>query len=123
MASLFLLMRSSICSMCMPRVMLMPNKCFGLIYRFGFRLLRGRKVCVCGDFNVVRCREERRSVSSFGGGLDCSPFNHFIEDNALFDLPLCGRNFTWYKGDGKSMSRIDRFLLSEDRCLVWPNCI
>lgn len=24
--------------------------------------LRGAKVCVCGDFNAVRCAEERRSV-------------------------------------------------------------
>lgn len=41
----------------------------------------------------------------------------------MFDLPLCGRNFTWFKGDGKSMSRIEQFLLSEDWCLVWPNCV
>jgi len=41
----------------------------------------------------------------------------------LADLPLSGRNFTWFKGDGKSMSRIDRFLLSKDWCLVWPNCV
>ena len=41
----------------------------------------------------------------------------------LADLPLSGRNFTWFKGDGKSMSRIDRFLYSEDWCLVWPNCV
>jgi hypothetical protein len=30
--------------------------------------------------------------------------------------------FTWFKGDGTSMSRIDRFLLSEDWCLNFPNC-
>ena len=41
----------------------------------------------------------------------------------MIDLPLCGRNFTWFKGDGKSISHIDRFLLSEDWCLVWPNCV
>lgn len=80
--------------------------------------LHGKKVCVCGDFNAVRCREERRSVSSSGVVLDCAPFNHFIEDNALLNLPLCGRNFTWFKGDGKLMRRIDWFLLSEDWYLV-----
>ena len=85
--------------------------------------LQGKKVCVCGDFNAVRCREERRSVTNYGGVMDCVPFNHFIDENALLDLPLCSRNFTWFKGDGKSMSRIDRFLLSEDWCLVWPNCL
>jgi hypothetical protein len=49
-------------------------------------------------------------------------FNQFIDDNGLINLPLCGRRFTWYKGDGTSMSRLDRFLLSEDWCLQWPNC-
>jgi hypothetical protein len=41
----------------------------------------------------------------------------------LVDLPLCGRMFTWYKGDGTSMSRLYRFLLSKDWCLVGPNCM
>ena len=38
------------------------------------------------------------------------------------DLPICGRLFTWYRGDGLSMSRLDRFLLSVNWCSVWPNC-
>jgi hypothetical protein len=50
-------------------------------------------------------------------------FNQFIDENGLIDLPLCGRQFTWYKGDGTSISRIDRFLLFEDWCLQWPNCL
>ncbi|GAU37762.1 hypothetical protein TSUD_102790 [Trifolium subterraneum] len=37
-------------------------------------------------------------------------------------LPLSGRKFTWFKGDEVSMSRLDRFLLSEEWCLTWPNC-
>jgi len=49
-------------------------------------------------------------------------FCHFINDNGLIDLPLCGRRFMWFNEDGTSMSRIDRFLLSEDWCLQWPNC-
>jgi len=48
-------------------------------------------------------------------------FNNFIEENMLIDLPLCGRLFTWYRGDGVSMSRLDRFLLSEKWCEAWPN--
>jgi hypothetical protein len=48
--------------------------------------------------------------------------SRFIEDNNLVDIPLHGRKFTWFKGDGLSMSRLDRFLLSEEWCLVWPNC-
>jgi len=41
----------------------------------------------------------------------------------FFDLHLWGRNFTWFRGDGVSMSRLDRFLLSEDWCAHWPNMI
>ncbi|KEH26260.1 hypothetical protein MTR_6g048650 [Medicago truncatula] len=48
-------------------------------------------------------------------------FNEFIEECVLVDLPLCGRKFTWFKGDGRSMSRLDRFVLSEGWCLLWPN--
>jgi exonuclease III len=84
--------------------------------------LRGKKVCVCGDFNVVRCREERRSVSD-SGVVDYGAFNHFIEDNVLIDLPLWCRKFTWFKGDGKAMNQLDRYLVSEEWCLVWPNCL
>lgn len=50
-------------------------------------------------------------------------FNKFIEDCSLIDLPICGRMFTWYRGDGVSMSMLDRFLLSHRWCAVWPNCI
>jgi len=46
-----------------------------------------------------------------------------LEDGSLLDLPICGRLFTWYRGDGVSMSRLDRFLLSDNWCNVWPNCI
>jgi len=52
---------------------------------------------------------------------DYSHFNQFIDSNILLDLPLCGRNYTWFRGDGVSMSRLDRFLLLEDRCACWPN--
>lgn len=39
------------------------------------------------------------------------------------DLPLCGRNYTWYKGDGLSMSHLDTLLLNEEWCLSWLNCM
>lgn len=86
-----------------------------------FQALRGAKVCVCGNFNAVRGREERRSVSDYGGEAEFVPFNSFIEENVLLDLPLFGRKFTWFKGDGRSMSRLDRFLISEEWGLKWPN--
>ncbi|GAU16975.1 hypothetical protein TSUD_37330 [Trifolium subterraneum] len=81
-----------------------------------------RRVCVCGDFNVVKHVDERRTSRGGPRSLDHIPFNLFIDDNNLIDLPLSGRKFTWFKGDGLSMSRLDRFLLSEEWCLAWPNC-
>ena len=85
--------------------------------------LQGKMVCVCGDFNDIRIIEERRSVSVGQVAFNFTHFNSFIDNNFLVDLPLGGRKFTWFKGDRKSMSRLDRFLLSEDWCLVWPNCL
>jgi exonuclease III len=79
------------------------------------------RVCVCGDFNAVRHADERRSARAGSRSADIIPFNMFIEDNNLVDLPLHGRKFTWFKGDGLSMSRLDRFLISEEWCLDWPN--
>ncbi|XP_058761237.1 uncharacterized protein LOC131634589 [Vicia villosa] len=37
----------------------------------------------------------------------------------LVDLPTIGGKFTWIKSNGKSMSRIDRFLLSDDLVEDW----
>jgi hypothetical protein len=51
-------------------------------------------VCVCGDFNVVKHADERRSSRVGSQSLDHVPFNRFIEDNNLVDLPLHGRKFT-----------------------------
>jgi len=59
--------------------------------------LRGKKICVCGDFNVVRCREERKSVS-VSVVADYGPFNHFVDENGLIDIPLWWCKFTWFKG-------------------------
>ena len=99
------------------------KKCFWDSLSTRLDLLRGKKVCVCGEFNVVQCREERRSVTEGVLTSNSDSFNQFIEDNVLFNLPLCGRKFTWFKGDDKSMSWIDRFLFTEEWCLVWPNCL
>jgi hypothetical protein len=83
--------------------------------------LGGKRVCVCGDFNAFRHLDERRSSRVGSRSLDHIPFNRFIDESFLIDLPLRGRIFTWYKGDENTMSRLDRFLLSEEWCLTWPN--
>ena len=86
------------------------------------QMLRGEKVCVCGDFNAVRNLEVHRSLRG-GNVVQVTPhFSMFIEDNRLIDLPLCSCRYTWFKGDGTSMSRLDHYLVSEEWCLHWPNC-
>jgi len=66
--------------------------------------------------------EERRSVGNIFCQERSANYDNFIEENLLVDLPLRGHNFMWFKGDGRSMSRLDRLLLSDRRCLTWPNC-
>jgi exonuclease III len=80
-------------------------------------------ICVCGDFNSVRMAEERRGRNLIFRQVDADIFNNFIDGCFLLDLPICGRLYTWYRGDGISMSRIDRFLVSAKWCESWPNCI
>ena len=82
----------------------------------------GQNVCICGDFNAVRNVDERRSMGSVPSQVASASFNQFIESNFLIEIPLRGRRFTWFRGDGRSMSRLDRFLLSDSWCMAWPNC-
>lgn len=70
-------------------------------------------LCICGDFNYVRSEDERRGKSVVFRKLDTNNFNNFIDGCFLLDLSLCGRLFIWYRGDGISMSRMDRFMLSK----------
>jgi len=80
-------------------------------------------ICVCGDFNSIRSIEERKGRVVAFRQSDADVFNKFIHDSFLLDLPICGRLFTWFRGDGISMSRLDRFLLSNKWCEKWPHCI
>ena len=41
-------------------------------------------------------------------------FNSFIESNLLIELPIVGKNFTWFKHDGSTKGRIDIVFVSED---------
>ncbi|XP_058746695.1 uncharacterized protein LOC131619638 [Vicia villosa] len=75
--------------------------------------------CLGGDFNEVTAREER-----LGGGINSSrrgmeEFRDFIGSMGVEDIPCVGGKFTWFKDNGKSMSRIDRFLVSKSLLDVW----
>jgi hypothetical protein len=81
------------------------------------RGFRGDCWCVAGDFNSVSKREDRRGVSqeaSLNLTTEMREFGDFIEEMELVDLPLLGRKFTWFHPNGRSMSRIDRVLVSEE---------
>jgi len=80
-------------------------------------------ICVCRDFNSVRNFEERKGRVVAFRQADVDAFNKFILDSFLIDFPICGRLFTWFQGNGISMSRLDRFLLSNKWCEKWPNSI
>jgi hypothetical protein len=78
--------------------------------------------CVLGDFNVVCRRDERRGVNdeiSASHLLEMYLFNNFIGEMDVFDLSVLGRRFTWYHPNGRSMSRIDRILISEEWTHLW----
>nr|KYP72270.1 Transposon TX1 uncharacterized [Cajanus cajan] len=51
--------------------------------------------------------------------MKCS--DEFIIESELVDLPLVGRKYTWYKINGKCMSRLDRFLVSNAWLSHWPH--
>ncbi|GKU89139.1 hypothetical protein SLEP1_g3321 [Rubroshorea leprosula] len=76
--------------------------------------------CLVGDFNAVKSRQERGEGK--GSLTEMREFEDFIRDSNLVDLALRGRRYTWYQVNGASMSRIDRFLLSEDWLLNLSDC-
>ena len=54
---------------------------------------------------ILTQSRRRKSVEEISG------FNNFIEGMKLLDIPCVGRKYTWYTPNGKTKSRIDRFLV------------
>jgi hypothetical protein len=80
--------------------------------------------CIVGDFNSVISVNERRGVGSsidVGGdvGREMEHFGNFIRHLEMVDMPLLGRQFTWFHPNGVNMSRLDRVLLSVDWLNLW----
>ncbi|KAL4555405.1 hypothetical protein LXL04_038023 [Taraxacum kok-saghyz] len=80
---------------------------------------RTRMWIICGDFNEVRCSEERRGSTFHARGAQA--FNNFIENLGLIDLNLGGRSFTYVSPNGANSSRLDRILVSQDCISKWHN--
>ncbi|GKV29208.1 hypothetical protein SLEP1_g38154 [Rubroshorea leprosula] len=83
------------------------------------RLIHEQKgnLCVMGDFNAIKCKEE--FAGSRRQQCELKEFDEFILETELQDLPLIRRKFTCYHSNRNSMSRLDRFLLSEEWLLNW----
>ncbi|XP_071699421.1 uncharacterized protein [Rutidosis leptorrhynchoides] len=73
---------------------------------------------LCGDFNEVRCEDERFNCIFNKARAD--KFNHFISSNCLIDLPLCGKKYKRYSDNGVKFAKLDRFLISENFNNNWP---
>lgn len=78
-------------------------------------------ICIGGDFNSIRFDHERRGGSGQNNRRDMRAFEEFISDANLFDLPLHGRKYTWYRPNGRCKSRLDRFLVNNEWLDRWPN--
>ncbi|XP_071695284.1 uncharacterized protein [Rutidosis leptorrhynchoides] len=65
-----------------------------------------------GDWNAVRYESER--CGSDFCPIDARFFNDFIEDNALYELPLGGLIYTWCNKAGSKLSKLDRIFFSNN---------
>lgn len=65
-----------------------------------------------GDFNAIVKLSERKGSSNFNKRGETKEFMDFLGSNYLVDVPSLVNKFTWFSGDGRSMSKINRFLLS-----------
>nr|GEY49753.1 RNA-directed DNA polymerase, eukaryota [Tanacetum cinerariifolium] len=68
---------------------------------------------IMGDFKEVRSKHERfGSTFNRQGAI---AFNNFISLACLINLPLEGYAFTWAYKSASKMSKLDRYLISEDQ--------
>ncbi|XP_058783019.1 uncharacterized protein LOC131657664 [Vicia villosa] len=72
-----------------------------------------------GDFNAIKDRRERKGRAVTINNIEIDLFAEFIVNSDLVDVPSKGKKFSWYSGDGRSMSRIDRFLVSNQVVNKW----
>nr|GFB72650.1 RNA-directed DNA polymerase, eukaryota [Tanacetum cinerariifolium] len=77
------------------------------------------EIVMMGDFNEVRYKSER-----FGSNFivhDADIFNSFIHNAGLNEVHLDGSAFTWCRKSATKMSKLDRFLVSENLLHSCPN--
>ncbi|GJS31865.1 putative RNA-directed DNA polymerase, eukaryota, reverse transcriptase zinc-binding domain protein [Tanacetum coccineum] len=73
---------------------------------------------VLGNFNEVRCQNERLGTVFCNKGTKL--FNNFIFSCNLVDLPTGDRKFTRMNKNGTKLSKIDRILVTQQFLSMWP---
>ncbi|GJV56777.1 RNA-directed DNA polymerase, eukaryota [Tanacetum coccineum] len=76
-------------------------------------------VIIMGDFNEVRCQEER--FGSIFNSQGAAAFNNFISLGGLVEVSSGGYSFTWSHKSASKMSKLDRFLISDSLLRSCPN--
>ncbi|GKB36686.1 RNA-directed DNA polymerase, eukaryota [Tanacetum coccineum] len=74
---------------------------------------------VMGDFNEVRCMEDR--LGSMYNAQGANEFNSFISNSGLVEIQLEGYSFTWSLQSAKKMSKLDRFFVSDGLLSLFPH--
>ena len=80
--------------------------------------------CVLGDFNCIRNPNERiGKIDRLLGDNSMQEFNEWIEDMELLEVPTVGRQYTWFRPNGESKSRLDRALISPEWRDTWAESV
>nr|GEY82315.1 RNA-directed DNA polymerase, eukaryota [Tanacetum cinerariifolium] len=74
---------------------------------------------VMGDFNEVRCKEDRWGSTFHAQG--ARSFNSFISNAGLNEVQLEGYSFTWAHPSASKMSKLDRFLVTDGFLSLFPH--
>lgn len=74
---------------------------------------------LAGDFNALRSTNDRRGMAIQTMTGEMEEFSEFIEELDLIDQPLTGRKYTWHRANKTCMSRLGRFLISEEWANQW----
>ncbi|GKC11568.1 RNA-directed DNA polymerase, eukaryota [Tanacetum coccineum] len=77
------------------------------------------QVVIMGDFNEVRVQSDR--YGSVFNARGAQRFNSFISNSGLVEINLGGCHYTWSHRSAKKISKLDRFLVSENLINNSPN--
>ncbi|GJR23059.1 putative RNA-directed DNA polymerase, eukaryota, reverse transcriptase zinc-binding domain protein [Tanacetum coccineum] len=72
------------------------------------------------DHIQVKLKPKKIIGSTFNYSL-ANDFNQFLMEGNLYDLPLGGHAFTRISSDGEKLSRLDRFLISDNLAITFLN--